>query len=65
MTALQGMTDILDINETVERLKSENTGNIPDLNACKEVELLIRYRTLLVEVMDKTDLSAFLPPVSP
>ena len=61
MTALQGMTDILDINETVERLKNENMGSTPNLNACKEVELLIRYRDLLIEVMEKTDLSAFLP----
>ena len=57
MTAFEAMSEILDINETVERLKDSNTGTQPDLNICQEVDLLVKYRELLVELLGKIEIS--------
>lgn len=59
MTAYEAFVAILDINETIEALKSSNNGNMPDRDTCKAVELLIQYRQLLATVMKKTILGVF------
>ena len=59
MNAHEAMNAILDINETVEEMKSKNTDTTPDLLSCKAVELLIQYRELLVAEMKSTTLGVF------
>lgn len=59
LTAYDAFEMILDTNELIEHLKSTNTDNVPNLNTCKEVELLIKYRQLLAQVMKKTILGVF------
>ena len=59
MTAYEAMSTLLDINETIEALKSRNTANAPDLELCKAVELLEGYRHLLALEMMETSLKVF------
>ena len=58
MKAYQAMVTILDINETIEKLKNKNTSSEPDLVICKTCDLLDSYRDLLCNEMMKTDLGA-------
>lgn len=59
MNALQAMTTVLDINETIEQLKIRNSDAVPDLTLCKTVDLLEKYRQLLGLEMAETDLKVF------
>lgn len=59
MTAYKAMVEILNINEQVEKLKAQNSGNIPNLESCELCELLENYRELLVAEMSITELNAF------
>ena len=56
MTAFEAMGSVLDTNEMVEWLKTQNMGNTPNLEYCKIVKLLTDYRELLVQVMENTEL---------
>jgi len=56
MTALDCMNEILDINEMVEWLRSNNMQESPNLEFCKIDELLTKYRKVLVAVMNQVDL---------
>lgn len=60
MTAYEAFEAILDINETIDKIKDNNRGNTPDLVACKTVDLLVQYRQLLGAEMKKTQLGVFL-----
>ena len=48
------MADILDINETVEKLKMRNTGETPDLDLCNATKLLLTYRDVCVNLLKQT-----------
>lgn len=56
MTAYDGLVAILDINETIEKVKNMNMGKEPDLTLCKVTGLLADYRNVLAELMTRTDL---------
>ena len=58
MKAYSAMMSILDINETLEKIKSKNTDSEPDLVLCKTCNLLESYRDLLCNELMKTDLGA-------
>ena len=53
MNAYEAMVSILDINETLEEMKKNNTNDYPDLVSCKAQELLVKFRDVLVEEMKK------------
>ena len=56
MSAYDAFVAILDINETLDKVKSMNTGKEPDLTLCKVTGLLADYRSVLAELMMKTDI---------
>ena len=59
MSAYEGMTTILDINETIEDLKNMNTDTVPNMVLCRAVDILTSCRTLLVAEMKATTLGVF------
>lgn len=66
MNAYEAMVAILDINETIESLKSrynKNDSQVVDLtnekDLMKSVELLTKYRELLIAEMKATNLEVF------
>lgn len=59
MTGYEAMTQILDVNETLEELKKINVGDGPDLFVCKIADLLDSYRTVLIQEMKNTELDCF------
>lgn len=50
MTACDLFDDILDMNESIEYLKSKNNSSTPDLQICKAVTVLTKYRDILIDV---------------
>ena len=59
MNAYEAMVSILDINETLEEMKKNNTNDYPDLVSCKAQELLVKFRDVLVEEMKRTVLEVY------
>lgn len=56
MTAYDAFVAVLDINETLEKVKTMNMGKEPDLTLCKVTSLLTDYRSVLAELMMRTEL---------
>ena len=56
MSAYDAFVAVLDINETLEKVKSMNMGKEPDMTLCKVTGLLADYRSVLSELMMRTDL---------
>lgn len=56
ITAYGAMVAILDINETIEDLKSRNTDKQPDTVLCKTTGLLADYREVLISAMEHTEI---------
>ena len=59
MNAYKAMVSILDINETLEAMKQNNTKDYPDMISCKAQELLVEYRDILVAEMKRTVLEVY------
>lgn len=55
-TAYEAFVDILDINETMDKLKSMNMGKEPNQTLCKATTLLADYRAMLADLMMQTEL---------
>lgn len=53
-TAYDLMVAILDINETMEKLKERNTESVPDLDLCNANKLLLQYRDVCVDLLKQT-----------
>ena len=56
MTVYDLFNDILDMNESIEYLKSQNSGSTPDLDCCKAVDVLTRYRDKLLDISKKIEI---------
>lgn len=56
MSAYDAFTAVLDINETIDELKSRNNGKTPDFTLCRATTLLADYRGVLSELMRQTDI---------
>ena len=56
MNAHEAFVEILDINETIEGLKSRNTGNTVDGILCSAVTLLSNYRTVIDNELKNTEI---------
>lgn len=55
-SAYNAMVSILDINETIDKLKQQNSDKTPDLVLCQATELLMDYRDVLIELMAQTNI---------
>ena len=55
-TAYDAFVEILDINETIDKVKEKNNGKEPDMTLCKVTELLANYRGMLADLMMNTEL---------